>query len=195
MSSAIIKETYQGVDTGFDASYDWVTPAPSKPVSRPDRSTSGEEALWLSVLNEAWVDALRVPRELVCGPEAKAKVKQIERYLIAAEETRFINWLHYGRPEADTDPDCQLYLRANGMPTDRDVQKTRKRKSMLRPPYTLEEIECLRAWLWITEQHPSFKSACHLSGCDSEWVSDGIYRAVTGRKRGRPRLVHVGPVG
>ena len=172
--SARAKTSFSFVDTAFDA-YDWGTPAPSKPVSRPDKTMSPEEALWLSVLNAAWVDALAVPKELVFGPEAKAKVKQIERYLIAAEETRFINWLHYGRPEAKTDPDCQLYLRANGMPTDRDVQKTRKRKRMLRPPYTLEEIERLRAWLWITEQHPSFKSACHLSGCNAEGVSDGIY--------------------
>ena len=128
-----------------------------------------------------------MPYELVCGPEAKANVKRIERYLIAAEETRLINRLHYGRPEAETDPACQDYLRANGMPTNRVVYQARKRKSRLRPPFTL--VAC------ITEQHPSFRTACHLSGCNPDAVGDGIYRAVTGRKRGRPRLVHVGPVG
>ena len=68
------------------------------------------------------------------------------------------------------------------MPTDRVVYEAGKRKSRLRPPFTLEQIECLRAWLWITEQHPSFKTACHLSGCNAEGVSDGIYRAVMGGK-------------
>ena len=68
-------------------------------------------------------------------------------------------------------------------------------KRIGRPGYTDEQVERLRNWLWITEQHPRFKTACHLVGCDPDEVSDGIYKAVTGRKRGRPLLVRVGPVG
>ena len=83
-----------------------------------------------------------------------------------------------------------------GQPTGNDYGKACKEaKRIGRPRYTDEQVECLRAWLWITEQHPMFKTACNLAGFDPDVVSDGIYKAVTGRKRGRPRLVRVGPVG
>jgi len=191
--SARAKTSFCVVDTAFDG-YDWGSPTPPKHISRTDRTLSPEQTLWLSVLNTAWVDALTVPKELVCGQEAKANVKQIERYLIAAEEVCFMNWLYYGKRKAETDPNCQHYLHANGMPTKGVIRKARERKRRLRPPFTRDQIELLRAWLWITEQHPSFKTACHLSGCDAEGVSDGIYRAVTGRGRARPKLVHAAPL-
>jgi len=193
--SARAKTSFSIVDRAFDAPYNWGTPAPPKPISRPDKTMSPEQALWLSVLNVAWVDALTVPKELVCGPEAKGLVGHIERYLQARDKASIMFHLRHYPKDAKTDPYYRECHALYGHPSHGDYQKAQSEARKIgRPPYHLNQIECLRAWLWITEQHPSFRTACHLSGCDPEGVSDGIYRAVTGRGRARPKLVHVAPI-
>ena len=133
MSSALIKEPYLGVDTGFD-DYDLGSPAPPKNISRPDRTMSPEQALWLAVLHQAWKDALSLPREVLLNPNDGSR------------------WLG-------------------------------------------DDWEKWRAYRWIVDQHPYFKMACHLAGYDPDDVSERVYKAVTGRKRRRPKLVHAAPVG
>ncbi len=188
------KTSYSIVDTAFDA-YDWGTPTLPKHVPRRDKTMSGEETLWLAMLNIAWADAVAVPKELVCGPEAKAKVDHIGRYLKAREKTKVMSHLRLYPEDAKTDPYYRECHALYGQPTNGDYEKACKEvKRIGRPRYTDEQIERLRAWLWITEQHPRFKTACHLTGSDPDVMSDAVYRAVTGRKRGRPKLVHAAPI-
>ena len=137
----------------------------------------------------------RVPKELVCGPEAKARVDHIEKWLAADEKSKAISHLRHYPVDAKTDPYYRECHALYGHPSHADYQKAQNEARKIgRPPYHRDQIEYLRAWLWITEQHPSFKTACHLSGCDPDGVSDGIYRAVTGRGRARPKLVHASPI-
>ena len=44
-------------------------------------------------------------------------------------------------------------------------------KRIGRPGYTAEQIERLRAWLWITEQHPRFKTACQMKSDKTQILS------------------------
>ena len=134
------------------------------------------------------------PGALVGGARVST-VDHIERHLKAREKAKVMSHLRCYPKAAMTDAYYRQCSALYGQPTPRDYHQACKEvKRIGRPGYTDEKVECLRAWLWITEQHPRFKTACHLVGFDPDEVSSRVYRAVTGKKRGRPRLVHAAPI-